>query len=78
LSTTAVCAFTRRLVAASNSSRFRPQNRPLFIGLHPAKGIALVDLFPARPQIAIAPLDEFLARTGFAAFSRGDLPIVAR
>lgn len=48
-----------------------------FIVLHPGKGIALVDLLPARPDTAIAPLDEFLALTGFAAFSRGDPPIVA-
>ena len=48
-----------------------------YIALHPAKGIALLDLFPANPHAAIAPLDEFLARTGFLAFSRGDPPIVA-
>jgi hypothetical protein len=48
-----------------------------YMALHPAKGIALIDLFPANPHAAIAPLDEFLARTGFLAFSRGDPPIVA-
>jgi hypothetical protein len=48
-----------------------------YIALHPEKGIALVDLLAANPHAAIAPLDEFLARTGFNAFSRGDPPIVA-
>ena len=48
-----------------------------FIVLHPVKGIALVDLQPADPETAIDPLDEFLARTGFHAFSQGDPPIVA-
>ena len=48
-----------------------------YIALHPEKGIALLDLLPANPHAAVAPLDEFLARTGFAAFSHGDPPIVA-
>jgi hypothetical protein len=48
-----------------------------FIVLHPEKGIALIDLLPADPGIAIEPLDEFLARTRFEAFSQGDPPIVA-
>ena len=48
-----------------------------FIALHPAKGVALIDLPPGRPDLAIAPLDEFLARTGYAAFARGDPPIIA-
>ena len=48
-----------------------------YIALHPKKGIALVDILPANPHAAVAPLDDFLQRTGFAAFSRGDPPIVA-
>lgn len=48
-----------------------------YIALHPDKGIALVDLVPADPSTAIGPLDEFLARTGFTAFSQGDPPIIA-
>jgi hypothetical protein len=48
-----------------------------YIALHPEKGIALLDLLPANPHAAVAPLDEFLARTGFVAFSDGDPPIVA-
>ena len=48
-----------------------------YIACHPAKGVVLIDVPPHRPDLAIAPLDEFLARTGFAAFSRGDPPIVA-
>jgi hypothetical protein len=48
-----------------------------YIAFHPEKGIALVDLLPAQPDAAIAPLDEFLTRTGFAAFSQADPPIVA-
>jgi len=48
-----------------------------FIALNPATGIALIDLLPAQPEAAVAPLEEFLARTGFTAFSRGDPPIVA-
>lgn len=48
-----------------------------YLIFHPEKGIALLDLLPAKPEAAIAPLDEFLAQTGFAAFSHGDPPIVA-
>jgi hypothetical protein len=48
-----------------------------FIALHPGKGIALIDILPADPAAAIAPLDEFLALTGYEAFSAGDPPIVA-
>lgn len=48
-----------------------------YIAFHPRKGIALVDLLSAQPEAAVAPLKEFLARTGFAAFSHGDPPIVA-
>ena len=48
-----------------------------FIAFHPEKGIALIDLLPGNPREAIDPLDEFLARTGWAAFSAGDPPIVA-
>lgn len=48
-----------------------------YIAFHPRKGIALIDLVPAEPDTAVAPLEEFLARTGFAAFSRGDPPIIA-
>jgi hypothetical protein len=47
-----------------------------FIVCHPEKGIALIDFLPADPTSAIEPLDEFLARTGFEAFSQGDPPIV--
>src|SRR5579883_2768218 len=45
-----------------------------FIALHPAKGIALVDTSAA--EAAIAPLEDFLARTGFPALQPGALPIV--
>jgi hypothetical protein len=48
-----------------------------YIALHSEKGIALIDLLPNNPHAAIAPLDEFLGRTGYDAFSRGDPPIVA-
>jgi hypothetical protein len=48
-----------------------------FIAFHPRKGIALLDLDTADPSAGIEPLDEFLARTGFGAFSAGDPPIVA-
>ncbi len=48
-----------------------------FLALHPEKGIALLDVAPARPDLAIAPLEEFLARTGLSAFADGDPPIVA-
>ncbi|MDE2228450.1 MAG: hypothetical protein KGL11_05340 [Alphaproteobacteria bacterium] len=46
-----------------------------YIALHPGKGIALVDVDPTEP--AVAPLDEFLWHTGFAALQAGALPIVA-
>lgn len=48
-----------------------------YIALNAERGIALIDLLPAQPEAAIAPLEEFLARTGFPAFSQGDPPIVA-
>ncbi len=48
-----------------------------FIALHPRKGVALIDVEPAQPETAIAPLEEFLARKGFAPFTSGDPPIVA-
>ena len=46
-----------------------------YIVLHPGKGIALVDTDDAAP--AIAPLDDFLWHTGFAALQGGALCIVA-
>lgn len=45
-----------------------------FVALHPAKGIALVDTTAA--EAALAPLEDFLARTGFPALQPGALPIV--
>src|SRR5579871_4033534 len=48
-----------------------------YLAIHPGKGIALVDVIPARPDRAIAPLVEFLIGTGLAAFADGDPPIVA-
>jgi hypothetical protein len=45
-----------------------------FLVLHPEKGIALVDIESA--EAAVAPLEDFLARTGFAALRAGTLPIV--
>lgn len=46
-----------------------------FLGLHPEKGIALVDT--ESVEAAVAPLEDFLARTGFAALRAGALPIVS-
>ena len=46
-----------------------------YVVLHPDKGIALVDTDDATP--AIAPLDDFLWHTGFAALQDGALCIVA-
>lgn len=46
-----------------------------YVVLHPDKGIALVDTDDAGP--AIAPLDDFLWHTGFAALQDGALCIVA-
>jgi hypothetical protein len=45
-----------------------------FVALHPEKGVALVDT--DSPDAAVAPLEDFLARTGFAALQAGALPIV--
>ncbi len=45
-----------------------------FLALHPDKGIALVDT--DSPEAAVAPLEDFLARTGFPALRAGALPIV--
>src|SRR5487761_1010837 len=44
------------------------------LALHPAKGIALVDTSAA--EAATAPLEDFLARTGFPALQPGALPVV--
>lgn len=46
-----------------------------YVALHPDKGIALVDTDDAEP--AIAPLDDFLWHTGFAALQDDALCIVA-
>ncbi len=46
-----------------------------FMALHPRQGIALIDLAPANPDVAIAPLSEFLARS--EAFLEGTPPIAA-
>ena len=46
-----------------------------YVVLHPDKGIALVDTDDAEP--AVAPLDDFLWHTGFAALQDGALCIVA-
>lgn len=46
-----------------------------YVVLHPAKGIALVDLEPT--EAAVAPLEDFLWHTGFAALQGDALPIVA-
>ena len=46
-----------------------------YVVLHPDKGIALVDTDDAGP--AVAPLDDFLWHTGFAALQDGALCIVA-
>jgi hypothetical protein len=48
-----------------------------FIALHPKKGIALIDAAPAQPEDAVEALEEFLARTRFAAFEQGGPPVVA-
>ncbi|MDE2166664.1 MAG: hypothetical protein KGJ66_10055 [Alphaproteobacteria bacterium] len=45
-----------------------------FLALHPDQGIALVDT--GSPEAAVAPLEDFLARTGFPALRAGALPIV--
>lgn len=45
-----------------------------FLALHPEKGIALVDTEAA--EAAVAPLEDFLARTGFPALQAGSMPIV--
>lgn len=46
-----------------------------YVVLHPDKGIALVDTEDAGP--AVAPLDDFLWHTGFAALQDDELCIVA-
>ncbi|MGH7015004.1 MAG: hypothetical protein ACREEL_12770 [Stellaceae bacterium] len=46
-----------------------------YVVLHPGKGIVLVDTDRAEP--AVAPLEDFLWHTGFAALQGGALPIVA-
>jgi len=42
-----------------------------------ARGIALLDFAPARPNLGIAPLKAFLAEAGFASRYPGELPVVA-
>lgn len=46
-----------------------------YVVLHPAKGIALVDVDPTEP--AVAPLEDFFDHTGLGAFQSEALPIVA-
>jgi hypothetical protein len=46
-----------------------------YLALHPAKGIALVDVDPT--ELAVAPLEDFFEHTGLAALRSGGLPIVA-
>src|SRR5579863_5760290 len=56
-----------------------------YMAFHPEKGIALVDLLPAKPDAAILPLEEFLARTRRAAvpaitavaLAERDIPTIA-
>lgn len=45
-----------------------------FVGCHPQYGIALIDVRP--PDAAVAPLEDFLAHTGFRILQPGLLPIV--
>jgi len=47
-----------------------------FIGLHPEKGIALIDLEPARPSHAVAGLRVALIRAQNAGFTVREPPIV--
>src|SRR5260370_38749425 len=42
-----------------------------------ARGIALLDFAPARPNLGIAPLKAFLAEAGFASRYPGEPPAVA-
>ncbi len=60
---------TRRHIAADGPPWAR------YIVLHPAKGVALVDVDPA--ELAVAPLEDFFDHTGLAAFQSDALPIVA-
>lgn len=48
-----------------------------FVALHPNFGIALVDLAPARPKAALAPLRSLLARGNGAIFTAREPPIAA-
>lgn len=47
-----------------------------FIALHPQRGIALIDLAPARPRAAVGPLRMLLSRTGKPIFTAREPPIV--
>jgi hypothetical protein len=48
-----------------------------FIAFHPGKGIALIDVLPAEPEEAVAPLREFLTAAGLDLFAQQGPPIVA-
>jgi hypothetical protein len=48
-----------------------------FVALHPERGIALVDLAPARPRTAVTPLRGALVKTGKPIFTAREPPIVA-
>jgi hypothetical protein len=48
-----------------------------FVALHPNLGIALVDLAPARPKAALAPLRSLLARGNGAIFTTREPPIAS-
>lgn len=49
----------------------------IYVVLHPQKGIALVDLAPAEPAIALPRLRALLRDTSFAPFSLDEPPLVA-
>jgi len=46
-----------------------------FLALHRDKGIALVDV--VHSEAAVAPLEDYFARTGFHAFRVGTVPVVS-
>lgn len=73
----ALAALTEPWVVLANRRASGADGPPWvrYVVLHPAKGIALVDLDPA--EAAVAPLEDFLWHTGFAALQGDALPIVA-
>ncbi len=49
----------------------------IYVALHPEKGVALIDLAPGQPHLALPRLRSFFRQTGLVGFSDEQPPIIA-